>query len=160
LAKNLGCGLGQKALFLAENGEKPDFREIGTVRAEGDCKSGGMFVRPGNGVQSMEAQQSLFARSDTLFGICEALGQDFGFNPNYLRVALAAAVIWSPAAAMGGYAAAGAVVLLSRLIFPAPRSAQADAEMDAQGDVTTPAMLPAPRARAEAVDAEMLPIAA
>lgn len=119
-----------------------------------------MFVRPDNGVQSMEAQQSLFARSDTLFGICEALGQDFGFNPNYLRVALAAAVIWSPAAAMGGYAAAGAVVLLSRLIFPAPRSAQADAEVDAQGDVTTPAMLPAPRARAEAVDAEMLPIAA
>ncbi|MBY8822796.1 PspC domain-containing protein [Sphingomonas colocasiae] len=107
----------------------------------------------------MEAQQSLFARSDTLFGICEALGQDFGFNPNYLRVALAAVVIWSPVGAIAGYAAAGAVVLLSRLVFPAPRSAQAD-QTDTQDEIATPAMLPAPRGRSEVADAEMLPIAA
>lgn len=104
----------------------------------------------------MEAQQSLFARSDTLFGICEALGQDFGFNPLYLRVTLAVVVIWSPVAALCAYAAAGVAVLLSRLIFPAPRSAEAEAH----DDVAAPAMLPAPRARADIMDAEMLPIAA
>ena len=36
-----------------------------------------------------ESRSNLFTSDDTLFGVCEALGQDFGFNPIYLRVTLA-----------------------------------------------------------------------
>ena len=35
------------------------------------------------------AQPSLFRRPDTFFGVCEALGEDFGFNPIFLRVTFA-----------------------------------------------------------------------
>ena len=31
-----------------------------------------------------------FTREDTLFGVCEALGEDFRFNPLLLRVAFGA----------------------------------------------------------------------
>ena len=32
------------------------------------------------------ARTNLFTRNDTLLGICEGIGEDFGFNANYLRV--------------------------------------------------------------------------
>src|SRR5688572_3979116 len=70
-------------------------------------------------------QPSLFARDDTLLGVCEAIGEDFGFNPLYLRVALGVMMIWAPVAVITAYVAAGAVVLLSRLVFPKPRHAGA-----------------------------------
>ena len=66
----------------------------------------------------MSAAQPLFRRPDTFFGACEALGQDFGFNPNWLRVALGVVVLFNPMAAIAGYLAISVLVLLSRLIFP------------------------------------------
>lgn len=57
-------------------------------------------------------------RDDTILGVCEAIGEDFGFNANILRVPLAALVLWNPFAAIGIYLALGAVVLASRLLFP------------------------------------------
>ena len=30
---------------------------------------------------------NLLLRNDTILGVCEALGQDFGINPTWLRVA-------------------------------------------------------------------------
>lgn len=66
-------------------------------------------------------QPNLFTRDDTFFGVCQGLGEDLAFNPNYLRLALPVLLFFYPAAALGGYAAAGAIVLLSRLLFPAPR---------------------------------------
>jgi phage shock protein PspC (stress-responsive transcriptional regulator) len=66
-------------------------------------------------------QPSLFARSDTLFGVCEGIGQDFGFNPDFLRVALAVAVVFNPQLAFGAYILLAAAVLLTRLVFPNPR---------------------------------------
>jgi phage shock protein PspC (stress-responsive transcriptional regulator) len=60
-------------------------------------------------------------REDTLFGVCEALGEDFRFNPLLLRVAFGAGLFLNPMIAIGGYAAAGAVVLISRLVSPNPR---------------------------------------
>lgn len=57
-------------------------------------------------------------RSYTLLGVCEAIGEDFGFNANYLRVPLGAVVVLNIWAAVGAYLALGLVVLASRLLFP------------------------------------------
>lgn len=68
-------------------------------------------------------QPSLLARDHTFLGVCEGLGEDFGFNPIYLRVAFAVPLIINPLATLGAYAALGLVVMLSRLVFPNPRAA-------------------------------------
>ena len=67
----------------------------------------------------MQSSPSLFSRHDTFFGVCEGLGQDFGFNPNYLRVAFAVSLLLSPLAVLGVYGALGVVVALSRWFVPA-----------------------------------------
>lgn len=72
-----------------------------------------------------QREPALPFRSDTILGVCEALGQDFGFNPNYLRVALASLVLWNSFAAIGIYLALGVAVALSRWIYPRPRAAAA-----------------------------------
>jgi phage shock protein C len=70
---------------------------------------------------NMEAQENHVAlplRSHTIFGVCEGIGEDFGFNPIFLRIPLATMVIVNPLIAIGGYFALGAAVLGSRLLFP------------------------------------------
>ena len=67
---------------------------------------------------------NLFRRRDTFFGICEAVGQDFGFNPLWLRLAFVAPLFFFPVQTFIGYFALGLVVLASRLIFPAKVAAQ------------------------------------
>ncbi len=57
------------------------------------------------------SQPNLFTREDTIFGVCEGIGQDFGFNAQYLRIALAGLIFWNPLAAIGSYAALGVAVL-------------------------------------------------
>ena len=69
------------------------------------------------------AQPNLLARDDTLLGVCQALGEDFGFNPQYLRAAFAIVLLWNPVAVVGAYLAAGALVALSRWLSPNPRPA-------------------------------------
>ena len=64
------------------------------------------------------SQTALPLRNDTLLGVCEAIGQDFGFHPNWLRIALGSLVMMSPLAAFGIYFGLGAIVGLSRLIAP------------------------------------------
>lgn len=64
------------------------------------------------------AHPNLLTRDDTFFGVCEALGQDLGFNPIYLRAALGVLLLWNPVVVLVAYAGAAVVVLLSRLIFP------------------------------------------
>jgi phage shock protein PspC (stress-responsive transcriptional regulator) len=76
------------------------------------------------------AQPSLFTRSDTILGACEGVGEDFGFNAQYLRVALAAMLFWSPVAAFGAYATIALAVLISRWLYPNP-SASASRVSDA-----------------------------
>jgi phage shock protein PspC (stress-responsive transcriptional regulator) len=76
----------------------------------------------------MDAQENRIAlplRSHTIFGVCEAIGEDFGFNPVLLRVPFAATVLWSPMIAIGAYLAVGLAVLASRLLFPEQKVAQA-----------------------------------
>lgn len=60
-------------------------------------------------------------KPDTLLGICEAVGNDLGFSPNLLRVALCCLLFFSPKLMIGAYLALGVIVLASRLIFPKPR---------------------------------------
>ena len=62
-----------------------------------------------------------FTREDTVLGICEALGEDFRFNPLLLRLAFGVGLFINPFMTIGAYLAAGAVVLVSRLISPNPR---------------------------------------
>lgn len=91
------------------------------------------------------AQPNLFTRPDTFFGVCEGLGEDLGIHPNLLRVALAGIMFWTPYIALGAYAAAGAIVLASRLLAPAPRTAGAPVLLSAAGEHSseqTPEPLP------------------
>jgi phage shock protein PspC (stress-responsive transcriptional regulator) len=77
----------------------------------------------------METQQNQVAlpmRAHTILGVCEAIGEDFGFNPVLLRVPFAATVLWSPMLTFAIYFGLGAVVLASRLLFPRTKPAQAE----------------------------------
>lgn len=68
---------------------------------------------------------NLFRRRDTFFGICEAIGQDFGFNPLWLRLALIAPLFFFPVQTFMAYFGLGVIVLASRLLFPAKKAAAA-----------------------------------
>ena len=63
-------------------------------------------------------------RVHTILGVCEALGEDFGIDPMWFRIPLAASVLVSPLWAVVAYLALGLVVLGSRLLFPARKSAK------------------------------------
>jgi phage shock protein PspC (stress-responsive transcriptional regulator) len=110
--------------------------------------------------RDMEDQNtSLIARDDTFFGVCQGIGEDFGFNPLYLRVALGVALLVNPPVVLGTYAVLGALVLLSRLLFPNPRIAPAAVAARA---VEAPAQALAEPAQAELdkVSRQLLPLAA
>ena len=70
------------------------------------------------------SDSNLFTRSDTLFGVCEGLGEDFGFHPNFLRVPFAIGLLWNPWVVIGTYLALGLVVALSRWLVPSRRSSK------------------------------------
>jgi phage shock protein PspC (stress-responsive transcriptional regulator) len=74
------------------------------------------------------AKPSLFTRDDTFFGICEGLGEDLGFNPLFLRLALPVPLFFFPVETVVGYFAAGVVVLATRLAFPHPVTVSSQAE--------------------------------
>jgi phage shock protein C len=82
-------------------------------------------------MQAQENQVALPLRSHTILGVCEAVGEDFGFNPTFLRVPFAAMVLWSPLYAIGAYLALGVVVLASRLLFPKKVEASVAASSEA-----------------------------
>ena len=73
-------------------------------------------------------QPALPLRPHTIFGVCEGIGEDFGFNAIFLRVPFAAAVLVSPTYAIGAYLALGLVVLVSRLLFPKAKVASVNVE--------------------------------
>jgi phage shock protein C len=78
----------------------------------------------------MASAPSIIAREDTMLGICQAIGEDFGFNPLWLRIGFAAILFWSPIGAFGGYALLGAIVAFSRWAAPVPAGAEAVAVAD------------------------------
>ena len=81
-------------------------------------------------MQALETQPALPFRAHTIFGVCEGIGEDFSFNPIYLRVPLAASVLWSPTMAIGAYLMLGLVVLASRLLFPKAETAAPEAAIE------------------------------
>jgi len=97
-------------------------------------------------------QPSLFARSDTLLGVCEAIGGDLGFNPLWLRAGFACMVFFNFALAIGVYLGLGVIVAAIRWFHPAPRKpmpqpaaepAQAIAAPADAGNDRTPELLAA-----------------
>lgn len=76
-------------------------------------------------------------RTHTLLGVCEAVGEDFGFNPLFLRVPFSMAVLYSPTIAIGTYLVLALIVAASRLLFPNAKSdtaAQPDVAADNSND--------------------------
>jgi phage shock protein C len=71
-----------------------------------------------------ESQAALPMRDHTVLGVCEGLGEDFGFNPIYLRIVFAALLVWQPVYVIGAYLALGLLVLISRLLVPTRRAAR------------------------------------
>ena len=76
-------------------------------------------------MEAQENQVALPLRSHTILGVCEAIGEDFGFNPIFLRIPLAISVIWNLPIAFATYFGLGLVVLASRLLFPKPKASTA-----------------------------------
>ena len=68
----------------------------------------------------MTANRNLFLRNDTMLGVCQGLGEEFGFNPTWLRLALAFGVLWNPPAVIGIYLALGAALAIGRWFAPLP----------------------------------------
>ena len=60
---------------------------------------------------------NVFLRHDTIFGTCQTIGAEFGFNPNWLRVPLAASLLASPTGAIGFYLGLSLVVLVAQFAF-------------------------------------------
>ena len=69
-------------------------------------------------MSAQDTNVALPLRSHTILGVCEGIGEDFGFNPVWLRVPFAASVLISPTYAIAAYFALGLVVLASRMLFP------------------------------------------
>jgi len=66
----------------------------------------------------VEKKTNIMLRNDTILGVCEAIGQDVGINPNWLRVAFCVPVFWNPTLVMATYLALGLVVAATRFAFP------------------------------------------
>ena len=85
-----------------------------------------------NAAAYSERDLPLPLRSDTFLGVCEAVGQDLGFNPNWLRVAFAALLLWNPEVILAAYLGLGIVVAATRMLLPDRRSeARANAQAEA-----------------------------
>lgn len=90
---------------------------------------------------TMTNQIPLPLRNDTILGVCEAIGRDFGFNPLWLRLAFIVPIFFAPTAAIAAYVGLGLVVGLTNWFAPDKQSeaphlvssheiATADAEAD------------------------------
>lgn len=68
-------------------------------------------------------------RNDTILGVCEAVGTDFGFNPNWLRLAFIAPLFFAPLASVGAYLLLGLIVAATRLLVKDGQAPQAAPEL-------------------------------
>lgn len=66
----------------------------------------------------MQPSTNLLLRNDTILGVCEAIGQDFGFHPNWLRLAFACVFYFNPVAVIGVYLGLGLLVAATRWVAP------------------------------------------
>ena len=75
-------------------------------------------------------EPSLPLRGDTFFGVCEALGQDTRIPADLFRIAFAGLFFWNMGLAIGAYLGLGAVIALSRWLFPASPIAAVETDPD------------------------------
>lgn len=68
--------------------------------------------------QMMTKTTPLPLRNDTILGVCEAIGRDFGFNPLWLRLAFIAPLFFAPTMTILAYFGLGAVVGLINYFSP------------------------------------------
>jgi len=101
-------------------------------------------------------QPNLFTRDDTFFGVCEALGEDFGFHPNLLRLPLGILLLWNPTVILSLYAAGAVLVLATRWLYPNARRAA----VQAAGARAAAAAQPSAEPRRGTVAADAEPLAA
>jgi len=101
-------------------------------------------------MSAYQTQTEAPAAKDNLLGICHAIGEDFGFNPIFVRIPLAVGIIFSAKWTLIAYAAMGVIVLASRLLIRKPKPARS----------TRPALVEAAPAHPEARAAEDMAIAA
>ncbi|HEU4498191.1 MAG TPA: PspC domain-containing protein [Sphingomicrobium sp.] len=66
----------------------------------------------------MTNQTPLPLRNDTILGVCEAIGQDFGFNPIWLRLAFIPPMFFSATLTTAAYLGLGLVVAATRYFAP------------------------------------------
>ena len=66
----------------------------------------------------MTTQTMLPLRHDTILGVCEAIGQDFGFNPTWLRLAFIAPIFFAPVWTVAAYLGLGVIVAATRFLAP------------------------------------------
>jgi phage shock protein PspC (stress-responsive transcriptional regulator) len=67
---------------------------------------------------SYEANEYQSNEPDKLFGVCQAIGEDFGINPFFLRLAMLGGMFFSLPGMVVAYAALGVTVALSHWLFP------------------------------------------
>jgi phage shock protein C len=65
-----------------------------------------------------QSNEAKFHRGDHLFGVCQAIGEDLGFDPLYLRVALFSLMFFNPLYMLGAYAGLAIVLGISRWVAP------------------------------------------
>jgi phage shock protein PspC (stress-responsive transcriptional regulator) len=85
----------------------------------------------------MHAHRNVFTRPDTLLGVCQALGEDFRFNPNILRIAFGVPLVWSPFVVIAAYLSLGIVVLATRMLLPNPMPASQPTQLVDTEDAET-----------------------
>jgi len=81
---------------------------------------------------NVETHEDATPEPDTLFGVCQTIGNELGFNPFYLRIALLGLLFFSPVAVIASYVALGGAVALSTWLFPSPAT-EATAVPQVQG---------------------------
>jgi len=75
-------------------------------------------------VQTANEQTVEFkSNPDSLFGVCQSVGEDFGFNPFFLRLAFLGLGFFSIPVTVGAYALLGIGVAASRWLFPKAQAA-------------------------------------
>ena len=112
------------------------FSHFGTALASVRSKRIATIRQTTKGPDHMTAQANtnLVLRNDTILGVCEAIGQDFGFNPNWLRLAFCAPIYWNPGLVIGVYLGLGLLVAASRYAFP-------DRTVDVHSNAARPALI-------------------
>lgn len=65
-----------------------------------------------------DAATPIWARSDTMLGVCHGLGEELGIHANWLRTALALGLFWSPTAMIATYLTLGVLLAAFRWVSP------------------------------------------